>query len=229
MNMNDTASNSAGPHHGFTHPESPALPQPSPRHRRSAHPGLLLAALAGMTAMTSCDSVPSGPPLPDSEVATPAPTLITAGDVLKLFYPGAPEYNSVQKVRPDGKLSLPLIGEVYAAGKSLPRFQSELTGRYKSQLQNAEVVVSLEASGNPVTITGAVMGPGKFSYDKPTTLFEAIMGAGGFNEFAKRRSVKIIRVVNNRYMVGTYDMTGAAIGKLPLVYVKPGDVIYVSD
>jgi polysaccharide export outer membrane protein len=198
-----------------------------PASRRSRN--VLFAALVGVTALTGCDTVPTGPPLPASATAVSSPTVIGEGDMLKFFFPGAPEYNSVQKVRPDGKLTLPLVGEVYASGKSLRSFQSELTSRYRSQLQNPEVVVSLEASGNPVTITGAVNGPGKFNYDKPTTLFEAIMGAGGFNEFAKRRAVKIIRIVNNQYQVGTYDMSGSAIGRLPLVYVKPGDVIYVSD
>jgi len=202
--------------------------RPANRARHTSR-AALLTMLAGMMALTGCDSVPSGPPLPPEATRTSPPTVIGEGDMLKFFLPGAPEYNCVQKVRPDGKLNLPLVGEIHAAGKSLRGLQGELTSRYRSQLQNPEVVVSLEASGNPVTITGAVNGPGKFSYDKPTTLFEAIMGAGGFNEFAKRSSVKIIRVVNGQYLVGSYDMTGSALGKLPLVYVRPGDVIYVSD
>jgi polysaccharide export outer membrane protein len=229
--MNNTTTITAGFHAGteFQLPEYNAPLCQQTKRRGIAPRSLLIVAIAGITALTGCDTVPTGPPLPASATLTSSPTVIGEGDMLKFFFPGAPEYNSVQKVRPDGKLTLPLVGEVSATGKSLRGFQSELSSRYRSQLQNPEVVVSLEASGNPVTITGAVNGPGKFSYDKPTTLFEAIMGAGGFNEFAKRRSVKIIRIVNNQYQVGTYDMSGSAIGRLPLVYVKPGDVIYVSD
>jgi polysaccharide export outer membrane protein len=167
-----------------------------------------------------------------AQAAAPAtgPVTLSEGDTIKIFFPGAPEYNNIQKIRSDGKISLPLIGETQAAGKTLSRLQSDLSARYKAQLQNAEVVVSLEASGTPVIISGAVAAPGKFQFDRPTTFLEAIMGAGGFTDFARKKRVRVIRVVNGRYQTETYDMSKGLIGGMtPLVYVKGGDVIYVPE
>jgi len=156
------------------------------------------------------------------------PVVLGEGDSIKLYFAGSPEYNSVQKIRTDGKISLPLIGEVQAAGKTLPRLQSELTSSFKPLLQNSEVVVSLEASGKPVIISGGVSGPGKFVYDRPTTLLEAIMGAGGFTDFAKRKEVRLIRLVKGQYRTEVYDMSKAfSGGATPVVYVQGGDVIYI--
>ena len=165
------------------------------------------------------------PPVPAS-----GPVILGEGDVVRIFFPGAAEYNNSQKIRADGKLSLPLIGEVHAAGKTLTRFQSELSSRYQSKLQNAEVVVSLEASGAPVIISGGVASPGRFAFDRPTTLLEAIMGAGGFTDFARKKQVRLIRVVNGQYLTEIYDLSrGLSGGTTPVVYVKGGDLIHVPQ
>jgi polysaccharide export outer membrane protein len=145
-----------------------------------------------------------------------------------LFFPGASEYNSTQKIRTDGRLSLPLVGEVHAAGKTLAALQSELAAKYKSNLQNAEVVVSLETSGSPVIITGGVMTPGRVVFDRRTTLLEAIMGAGGFTDYARKKKVRLIRIVNGQYQTTVHDMSqGLKGGTMPVVYVKGGDMIHV--
>jgi len=144
--------------------------------------------------------------------------------VLKIFFPGAPEYNTSQKIRTDGRISLPVIKETRAAGKSLASFQSELSAQYKSQLQNSEVVVSLEASGKPVIISGAVNVPGKLILERPTTLLEAIMGAGGFKDFARKKKVRLTRVVNGQYHTEVYDMSGPSV---PFVQLQGGDMIEV--
>ncbi|HWB01675.1 MAG TPA: polysaccharide biosynthesis/export family protein [Verrucomicrobiales bacterium] len=161
-------------------------------------------------------------PSPVSPYDGTGPVILGEGDLVKLFFPGAPEYTGSQKIRLDGKLSLPIIGEYQAAGKTVTRLQSELSGRYKSQLQNSEVVVSLEASGKPVIISGGVASPGKFVFDRPTTMLEAIMGAGGFKDFARKGKVRLTRIVNGQYHTVVYDMRG---GRAPVVYVRGGDMI----
>ena len=82
--------------------------------------------------------------------------ILASGDVLKLTFSAAPELNQSQKIRADGKLSLPLVGEVDAAGKTVGQLQGELIQLYKSQLKTPEVTVSLEASVTTVVVSGAV-------------------------------------------------------------------------
>jgi polysaccharide export outer membrane protein len=101
----------------------------------------------------------------------PRHVILASGDVVKLTFSSAPELNQSQKVRADGKLSLPLVGEVDAAGKTVGQLQGELIQLYKSQLKTPEVTVSLEASLTTVVVSGAVNKPGKIAFERPTTVF----------------------------------------------------------
>ena len=104
---------------------------------------------------SGCQSPNTMTMLPAQPVAQ-GPVSLAAGDVIKLSFPGTPEYNQSQKIRPDGKISLPLIGEVQAAGKKIGPFQAELSQLYQPQLQNSEVVVAIDAGAEPVYVSGAV-------------------------------------------------------------------------
>ena len=90
---------------------------------------ILAAAIALPMILGSC-AQPTGP-TPEQSAAPSAVTLV-AGDVIKLTFPGAPELNQSQKIRTDGKVNLPLIGEVQASGKTVPELQNELVQRYKA-------------------------------------------------------------------------------------------------
>src|SRR6266853_1526455 len=94
----------------------------------------------------------------------PRHVILASGDVVKLTFSSAPELNQAQKVRADGKLSLPLVGEVDAAGKTVAQLQTELMELYKSQLKTPEVTVSLEASVTTVVVSGAVGQPGNETF-----------------------------------------------------------------
>src|SRR5205085_11674546 len=131
-------------------------------------------------AFTSCTQT-SGP-TPEQAAAPTAVTLV-AGDVIKLTFPGAAELNQSQKIRTDGKVNLPLIGEVQASGKTVPVLQSELADRYKAELKTSTVIVTLESSVTQVVISGQVNRPGKLTFERPTTVFQAISEAGGITEF----------------------------------------------
>ena len=158
------------------------------------------------------------------------PVVLSPGDVIKLSFPGSNELNQSQKIRTDGKVSLPLIGEVTAAGKTLPAFQTELAKLYKTQLRNADVLVTLESGTATVVVSGYVSKPGKFSFDRPTTVFQAIMEAGGVSEYGNLGKVRLIRTVNGQQQTQTLNLKSAMGGKTTNVYyVKDGDVIYVAQ
>jgi polysaccharide biosynthesis/export protein len=78
------------------------------------------------------------------------------GDVVRLSFTGARQHDVTQKIRPNGTISLPLIGEYSASGQSVTALQSDLARRYKPQLQDSEVVAVLDTSAAAVYVTGAV-------------------------------------------------------------------------
>jgi protein involved in polysaccharide export with SLBB domain len=158
------------------------------------------------------------------------PNYLNAGDEVKVSFPAAPELNQTQKIGTDGSVSLPLVGEVQAAGKSPGQLQAELATRYKPQLQDNEVIVTLETRALPVVVSGAVQKPGKIVFERPATVLEAIMEAGGFTPEADLKKVSIIRIVKGKHYSQAYDLRPLLKGTpTSAVYVNGGDVIYVPE
>lgn len=188
---------------------------------------VLISALL-LIVFCGCHS-PKGSTLPTGGTGG-APVSLSAGDVVRLTFTGAPEFTQSQRVRNDGKINLPLVGEVDAAGRRLPEFQAELGRLYKSQLQDSNVVVTLESSVTPVFLSGAVNKTGKIVLERPTTLFEVIMEAGGFAPMANQKRVHVIRQVNGKHQTQFFDLSPAMRGEpLPAVYVQRNDVIHVPE
>ena len=130
----------------------------------------------------------------------------------------------------DGKLSLPLVGEVHAAGKTVTGLQGELSQLYKGQLKNSDVLVTLESAPTQVVISGAVVKPTKIAFEKPTTVFEAIMEAGGANPYGNLKNVRLIRTVNGVQQSQSLDLSPTLKGAATKpFYVRDGDVIYVPQ
>jgi len=158
------------------------------------------------------------------------PTELTVGDVVRITFPAAPELNQSQKIGNDGTLSLPLVGQVHAAGKTPAALQNELTNLYKSQLQDSETVVSVESRAIPVVVSGAVQKPGKVVFERPATVLEAIMEAGGFTPEADLKKVTVIRIVRGQHQTQIFDLRPIIHGKpMGATYVSGGDVIYVPE
>jgi polysaccharide export outer membrane protein len=178
--------------------------------------------------LCSCEVPPVNPP--PEQMAAPISVSLVAGDVIKLTFSGAPELNQSQKIRADGKINLPLVGEVDAAGKTIGSLQSELALRYKPQLQSTTVVVTLESSVTQVVVSGAVSKPAKLSFDRPTTVFQAIMEAGGVSEFGSLKKVHLIRIANGEQHTQILDLRPTASGQTTRpYYVRDGDVIYIPS
>jgi polysaccharide export outer membrane protein len=186
---------------------------------------VIITAAASLT-VTSCAPTTTATP---EQAAAPAAVTLVAGDVIKLSFPGAPELNQSQKIRTDGKVNLPLVGEVSATGKTVPALQSELASRYKSELKTSTVVVTLESSVTQVTISGAVGKPGRFTFERPTTVFQAIMEAGGVTEFGTLRNVHLVRLTNGLEKTEVIDLRPVTQGQATKpYYVRDGDVIVVQ-
>src|SRR6476619_4271183 len=162
------------------------------------------------------------------QAEVPKHVILASGDVVKLTFSSAPELNQSQKVRTDGKLSLPLVGEVDAGGKTVGQLQAELIELYKAQLKTPEVTVSLDASVTTVTVSGAVNKPGKLGVERPTTVRQAIMEAGGPSTFGTLKRVRLMRVVNGVYKSQVMDLHDLSKEVKPF-YVRDNDMIYVAQ
>ncbi len=168
---------------------------------------------------------------PSAATTTPATFTLREGDVLKITFPGSPSLNSIQPIRTDGKIALPLVGEVKAAGMTPADLQKQLMDLYAPQLVSKEVTVEVQSSSFPVYVTGAVLRPGKISSDHPITALEAIMEAGGFDSAkANMKSVEVIRQEGNRTRNYILNLKLLMEGKpSEPFYLKPADIIFVPE
>ena len=183
---------------------------------------LVFAALACGGCQTSLPPLPN-PPGPKTTVR------LSPGDTIKVSYSDESVSDQTQKIRRDGKVSLPLIGEVTAAGKRIIDFQNQLVSLYEDQLENSGLVVTLESGAVGVTVSGFANKPGKFSFDRPTTVFQAIMEAGGVSDYGSLSNIHLTRIIHGEQRTETLNLKPAIRGKpTNPKYVQDGDVIYIS-
>lgn len=155
--------------------------------------------------------------------------ILSAGDVVSVSFAGTPELDQSQKIRSDGKISLPLVGEVQAAGKGPGELQDDLTSLYKPHLQNATILVRLQATSSVVYVSGAVGRQGKIVLERPMTALEAIMEAGGFSPgLANTKKVLLIRKEDGRYQTQVLDLSPTQSIR-PVFYLKPYDMLIVQE
>jgi polysaccharide biosynthesis/export protein len=168
------------------------------------------------------------PPLPNPPGPKTAVRL-SPGDVIKASYADETIPDQTQKIRRDGKVSLPLIGEVTAAGKRVIDFQHELVRRYEGQLENAEVLVTLENGTATVTVAGFANKPGAVPFDRPTTVYQAVMQAGGVSDYGSASNIHLTRIINGVQRSETVNLRPTIRGESTRpTYVEDGDVIYIS-
>lgn len=153
------------------------------------------------------------------------------GDVLKISFPGSANLDTTQQIRRDGKITLPLVGEVNAVGETPAELQQSLIKLYAPQISSKEVIVAVESSAFPIFVTGCVIRPGKVSSDQPITALEAIMNAGGFDY--TKANLKGVRVIRREHGVSesyTLNLKLVMQGKdnSPF-YLKPSDIVYVPE
>jgi polysaccharide export outer membrane protein len=200
-----------------------------PRSRQKELTTVAAAVISSVGALLfgGCHT-PAPPPL--QQMAAPTQVTLASGDVVRLAFLGAPDLNQAQKIRADGKINLPLIGEVHAAGKTIATLQSELSARYKPQLTDATLIVILDSSVTQVVVSGAVGKPAKFSFERPTTVFQAIMEAGGATDYGTLKTVHLTRLINGQEHTQILDLRPTMVGRTTSpFYVRDGDVIYVPQ
>jgi polysaccharide export outer membrane protein len=163
---------------------------------------LLLAVLSVLVmAQDAAKPAPSTAPDTASKSATgvrPDSYIIGAEDVLTVFVWKEPDMTKTVPVRPDGMISLPLIGEIKAAGYTPVQLQDVLAESMKKMISDPQVTVVVEKIGSlNFNIVGEVNHPGYFPLTRRMTVLDAIAMAGGFKDFAKSKKVYILRTAAN--------------------------------
>jgi polysaccharide export outer membrane protein len=180
-------------------------------------------------AMLVCGACQSPlPPLPNPPGPHTAVRL-SPGDVIKLSFAEDTDLDQVQRIRRDGRISVPYLGEVTAAGKRVIDLQHELTRRYDERLDNPEVLVTLENGSATVIVSGFANRPGKVVFDRPTTVYQAIMEAGGVSDYGSLSNIHLTRIINGVQQTESINLRPSVRGQpIEPKYVQDGDVIYIS-
>jgi polysaccharide biosynthesis/export protein len=120
--------------------------------------------------------------------------VIGANDVLSINVWKEPEISRSVPVRSDGKISLPLVGELPASGETPRQLEQEIAKRLQNYISEPEVtVIVTESKSQKINILGMVARPGAYLLSSSTTVLDAIAMAGGFKDFAKQKSIYILR------------------------------------
>ena len=116
------------------------------------------------------------------------------GDKLRVEVYKEPQLSQSLQIRPDGKITLPLLGDVVAAGVTPKELTSTLTERFREFLNTPVVTVIVAEAVPPVVyVLGEVNNPGAQSLAGPTTVLQALSLAGGFKDFANQKNIRILR------------------------------------
>jgi polysaccharide biosynthesis/export protein len=185
-----------------------------------------------MALAAGCQTQPPQPGgVKDQTTASPEIIALREGDVLKISFPGSPTLDTTQQIRRDGKITLPLVGEVQAAGMSTESLQQDLVKLYAPQLSTKQVTVMVASSTFPVFVTGSVIRPGKIMSDHPLTALDAIMEAGGFDYTkANLKAVRVIRHEGDRVENYTLNLKLVLDGKAnKQFYLQPSDIVFVPE
>ena len=154
---------------------------------------------------------------------------LSPGDTIKVAFAENSDLDITEKIRRDGKVSLPMIGEMQAAGKRVIDFQHQLANLYDEHLDNPEVLVTLEGGTATVIVSGFANNPGKVEFDRPKTVYQAVMESGGVSDYGSASNIHLTRIIQGHQLTETVNLRPTIHGEpTKPTYVQDGDVIYVG-
>ena len=212
--------------------------------RIARKPALVLTFLAALTA--TAQNGPNLPAVPDIPRPAAAPDPNRPAPVDNATYEIGPqdlilvdvwrheEFTKSHRVRSDGKITIPLVGDVHASGLTPERLASQLTQALPEYVNQPMVTVSvLEVQSKTYKMSGAIAKPGSYPMPVPITIFDAINTAGGFppNSWAKKKEIIVIREGTSDRPVFNYEdyVKGKNLDKNKNFYLQNGDTVFVKD
>jgi polysaccharide export outer membrane protein len=165
-----------------------------------------------------------------TDPAIPPGYVIGTDDVLSIVYWKDKDMSADAQVRPDGRIALPLINEVQAAGLTPEQLREKITEESKKYMEDASItVVVRQINSRKAFITGEVNKPGPYPLTSPTTVLQLISLAGGLREYADSKKIVIMRTVNGKPTSLKFNYKDVVNGKnlAQNIALKPGDTVVV--
>lgn len=185
--------------------------------------------------LTIAQEAPAQSPVAPAKTAPPVTSVdadykIGPQDVLRIDVWKEPDISRTIPVRPDGKVSLPLLNDVQAAGLTAMQLAASLHDSLSKYLTNPQVTVTVtEINSRRVYITGEVTRAGALPLLPNMTVLQALSSAGGFTQFAKLKSIYVLRNEDGKQIKHPFNYKEVVKGNLPEqnILLLPGDVIVV--
>jgi len=174
-------------------------------------------------------AVAAAAPRPTDPVVPPG-YVIGTDDVLSIVYWKDKDMSSEAQVRPDGRIALPLINDVQAAGLTPEQLREKLTEESKKFMEDASItVVVRQINSRKAFITGEIYKPGTYPLTSPTTVMQLIAMAGGLREYANAKKIVIMRSENGNQKSLPFNYKDIVEGKnlQQNIELKPGDTVIV--
>lgn len=195
-------------------------------------PVICLSVAASATAQNASSNSAAAAAAVNRAAAAAAATaeyLIGPEDVLDISVWKNPELSRKVPVRPDGRVSLPLINDIQAAGLTPSALRDQLAKKLSEYVPSPEVsVIVSEVQSLKVAVVGAVKTPGRFMLKSPATVLECIALAQGLTEFANRERIVVLRQNNGATQRIPFNYRKVAEGdEQDNFFVRPGDIIVV--
>ena len=192
-----------------------------------------IAALSVALALLSAPAFGQGDATPKPLPAAPAPSplyVIQPNDVLEIFVWKEPELTRKVLVRPDGRISFPLVQDLQAGGVTPGVLKEQIQERLKQFLTGPNVTIIIESiKSYTVFVVGKVQKPGAITIEKPLTVLQALSMAGGFQDYAKDSEMTVIRSSGKDTTVFDFNYKEVIKGRHAdqNIMLSSGDVVVV--
>jgi len=233
-----TVSAQTGTSFSSRYPQPPATPAGQP------------PATAGQPPATAAGQPPATPPAQQppataegqptaTKPADPAQTAakpvqvgpdyrLATGDKLRVEVYKDTQLSQSLQVRPDGKVTLPLLGDIPAAGRTPTELRDAITAALREYITNPVVtVIVVEATPATIYVMGEVNKPGTLAVTGPVSILQALAMAGGFKDFAHTKNIKILRKSGTGTKTLIFNYNEAVKGDADPVLLEPGDTVIV--
>lgn len=196
---------------------------------------LLCLSIAPLAASAGQAIAPSTPPYVAPVASTAVPTVapsyvIGPEDVLQVMFWRDADMSGEVIVRPDGKISLPLLNDVQAAGLTPEQLRARITEQARNYVDTPQATVVVKAiNSRKVFVMGAIEKPGIYPLASGMTVLQLIATAGGLKEYAKSDEIRIIRTVNGQDVRFEFNYGRVVSGKnlKQNIELKPSDTVVV--
>lgn len=198
--------------------------------------GLVVVACLSFGLGISAAQTP--PPAQESKPAQDSPATVDTDpaykigpqDVLRIDVWKEPDISRQVPVRPDGKITLPLLNDVQAAGLTPVQLAAKITEGLKKYITSPQVTVGVtEINSRRIFVTGEVAHSGAFPLLPNMTVLQALSSSGGFTQFARTKNIYVLRMEDGKQVKHPFNYKDAVSGKHPEenIMLQGGDVIVV--